>query len=99
MTEVAFVTFEWTHQKDEFVEKYARVPGVVAQPARAEELRLMMAMTKPKHFLPIHGEYRHLVAHSKIAASMGIPISNIHVIENNDVLELFDNFSSKTIRS
>ena len=67
--------------------------------ARAEELRLMMAMTKPKHFLPIHGEYRHLVAHSKIAASMGIPISNIHVIENNDVLELFDNFSSKTIRS
>ena len=67
--------------------------------ARAEELRLMMAITKPKHFLPIHGEYRHLVAHSKIAASMGIPISNIHVIENNDVLELFDNFSSKTIRS
>ena len=67
--------------------------------ARAEELRLMMAVTKPNHFLPIHGEYRHLVAHSKIAASMGISSDNIHVIENGDVLELSDPLSSKIIRS
>ena len=67
--------------------------------ARAEELRLMMAVTKPNHFLPIHGEYRHLVAHSKIAASMRIRTSNIHVIENGDVLELIDAISSKIIRS
>ena len=55
---------------------------------RSEELRLMIAMTKPQHFLPIHGEYRHLIAHSKIASSMGIPDNNIHVIENKTVLEL-----------
>ncbi len=52
-----------------------------------EELKLMLALTKPKYFLPVHGEYRHLHRHAKIAEDMGIPEENIFVMENGRVLE------------
>lgn len=53
-----------------------------------EELKLMMALTKPKYFMPIHGEYRHLYANKEIAEFMGIPSQNIFVSEVGRVLEI-----------
>ena len=53
-----------------------------------EEQKLVMALTKPKYFIPVHGEYRHLIAHSETARSMGIPKENIFKLENGKVLEM-----------
>jgi len=56
--------------------------------ASREELKMMLAMVKPKFFVPVHGEYRHLVAHAAIARSMGVAEDNAIVLEDGDVLEL-----------
>ena len=53
-----------------------------------EELKLMMALTRPKYFMPIHGEARHLYANKELAEFMGIPSSNIFVSEIGKVLEI-----------
>ena len=53
-----------------------------------EEQKLVIALTKPKFFIPVHGEYRHLIAHSETAKSMGIPKDNIFKLENGKVLEM-----------
>ena len=53
-----------------------------------EELKLLLSLVKPKFFVPIHGEYRHLSLHGDLAQSMGIPKANVFVLENGDVLEL-----------
>ncbi len=53
-----------------------------------EEIKLLMALTKPKYFMPIHGEYRHLYANKEIAEFMGIPSYNIFVSELGKVLEI-----------
>jgi ribonuclease J len=53
-----------------------------------EDQKLMLALTRPKFFLPVHGEHRMLVQHSKTAQSMGIPAENMVVIKNGDVVEL-----------
>lgn len=53
-----------------------------------EELKLMLALVKPKYFMPIHGEYRHLYAHKELAEFMGIPSSDIFVSEIGKVLEI-----------
>ena len=53
-----------------------------------EELKLMMALTKPKYFMPIHGEYRHLYANKELAEFMGIPSENIFISDVGKVLEL-----------
>ena len=53
-----------------------------------EELKLLLSLVKPKFFVPIHGEYRHLCLHADLARSMGIPKDNVFVLENGDVLEL-----------
>jgi len=53
-----------------------------------EELKLLLSLVKPKFFVPVHGEYRHLRLHANLAQSMGIPRDNIFVLENGDVLEL-----------
>ncbi|MDI6781770.1 MAG: ribonuclease J [bacterium] len=50
--------------------------------ASQEELKMMFIMVKPKYFIPIHGEYRHLVHHAKLAQKMGIPAKNIFIMEN-----------------
>ena len=55
--------------------------------ASREELKLMLALVKPRYFVPIHGEYRHLVAHARIANTVGVSQSNTFVIEDGDVLE------------
>jgi ribonuclease J len=53
-----------------------------------EELKLLMNLVKPKYFVPIHGEYRHLSLHARLAESVGIPKDNIFILEDGDVLEL-----------
>ncbi len=53
-----------------------------------EELKLMLALTKPKFFIPIHGEFRHLKQHAKLGENMGIPKEDIFIIENGNVVEL-----------
>lgn len=56
--------------------------------ARVEELKLIHALTKPKFFIPIHGEYRHLYHHVNLAVSMGMPRENTIIPELGDVIEL-----------
>jgi len=53
-----------------------------------EELKLMHALVKPKYFVPIHGEYRHLMQHKELAEFMGMSPSNIFVLNIGDVIEL-----------
>ena len=56
--------------------------------ARQEELKLILSLIKPKYFMPVHGEYVHLLSHRDIAVSLGIPKENIFVMNIGDVLEL-----------
>ena len=56
--------------------------------ASQEEQKLMLALTKPRFFVPVHGELRHLHAHGRLARQMGIPAENIFILENGAVLEL-----------
>ena len=56
-----------------------------------EEQRLMLALVKPKYFLPVHGEYRQLKAHAETAEEMGIDKDNIFMLTNGRVLELNEN--------
>ncbi len=68
---------------------YDRLADVhVSGHARQEELKLMLLTIKPKYFIPVHGEARHLHHHAKLAERMGIPESNIFIMENGRVLEL-----------
>ena len=53
-----------------------------------EELKLIMSLVKPKYFIPVHGEHRHLVLHKRLAEEMGIPGQNSFVLSNGSVLEL-----------
>ena len=53
-----------------------------------EELKLMLALTKPHYFMPIHGESRHLCAHRELALEMGVPSPNIFISEIGKVLEI-----------
>jgi ribonuclease J len=53
-----------------------------------EELKLLLSLVKPKFFVPVHGEYRHLCLHASLAQGMGIARDNIFVLENGDILEL-----------
>lgn len=53
-----------------------------------EEIKLIYALTKPKYAIPVHGEYRHLIAHGELAQGMGIPKENIFILSSGDVLEL-----------
>ena len=56
-----------------------------------EEIKMIYALTKPKYAVPVHGEYRFLVAHSALAQSIGIPKENVCVLNSGDVLELSEN--------
>jgi len=56
--------------------------------ASQEELKLLLSLVKPKFFMPVHGEYRHLSIHAKLAQSIGIPEENTFVMEDGDILEL-----------
>ncbi|MDH3956856.1 MAG: ribonuclease J, partial [Desulfobacteraceae bacterium] len=56
-----------------------------------EELKLMINLTRPKYFIPIHGEYRHLVLHSRLAEQVGIVKENILLAENGQIIEFDQN--------
>jgi len=55
--------------------------------AYQEELKLLQALVKPKFFVPVHGEYRHLIQHAQLAEKMGVPKENIFIADNGTVLE------------
>jgi ribonuclease J len=66
-----------------------------------EELKLMLTITKPRFFIPVHGEYRHLYRHAALAESIGIKKKNIFIPEIGKVIELGKKFSrfSETVPS
>ncbi|TSC66482.1 MAG: hypothetical protein CEO22_83 [Candidatus Berkelbacteria bacterium Gr01-1014_85] len=55
--------------------------------ANEEELKMIMAMMKPEYFLPIHGEFRHLVKHGRMAQRLGVDPGKIFILENGGVIE------------
>lgn len=68
---------------------YGRNQGIhVSGHGCQEDQKLMIALTRPKFFLPVHGEHRMLVQHAQTAQSMGIPADNMVIINNGDVVEL-----------
>ncbi len=58
--------------------------------AQADELKTLISLTRPEHFIPIHGEYRHLVANARLAGAMGVPDQRIALCEDGDVVTLSD---------
>jgi ribonuclease J len=68
---------------------YGRDSGVhVSGHASQEDLRMMLNLTRPRFFLPVHGEYRHQHIHRGLARESGIPEEDIFILENGDVLEI-----------
>ena len=68
---------------------YERANGVhVSGHASQEELKLMHHLVRPKFFMPVHGEYRHLVKHARLAESLGMDPKNIMIAQNGSVVEL-----------
>jgi len=65
-------------------------PVHVSGHARQEEMKLMLHLVKPQHFIPIHGELRHLKQHAALAQEVGIPAESIAVVENGQTIE-FEN--------
>jgi ribonuclease J len=65
-------------------------PVHVSGHASQEEMKLMMHLTQPKYFIPIHGELRQLTRHAALAAEVGIPRENISVIRNGQTVEFQD---------
>ena len=59
--------------------------------ARQEELKLIHTLLKPKYFIPVHGEYRHLHHHAELAKLLGMPEDNVVIAEIGDVIELDQN--------
>ncbi|MFQ5879152.1 MAG: ribonuclease J, partial [Dehalococcoidia bacterium] len=68
---------------------HSRIASVhVRGHAAQEELKLVLSLVRPRFFVPVHGEYRHLVAHSRLAQMMGVPKDSVFALEDGDVLEL-----------
>lgn len=67
---------------------YEKISNIhVSGHAFKEELKLMINLTKPEYFIPIHGEYRHLVLHSRLAEEVGIKKGKILLAENGQIIE------------
>ncbi len=68
---------------------YEKEAGVhVSGHASQEELKILLNLIRPRYFIPVHGEYRHLMKHAKLAESLGIPRSRIFVVENGQIIEV-----------
>jgi ribonuclease J len=68
---------------------YGRDQGIhVSGHGCQEDQKLMISLTKPRFFMPVHGEHRMLIKHSQTAQACGIPAENMVIIENGDVVEL-----------
>ncbi|MGI6721915.1 MAG: ribonuclease J [Anaerovoracaceae bacterium] len=89
---------------NKLIEKGARViysdiaETHVSGHACAEELKLIHSLIKPKFFMPVHGEVRHLVAHAKLAEDLGMNKDNIFLLENGDCLEV-NKRSAKVVKN
>ncbi|HEX7227944.1 MAG TPA: ribonuclease J [Candidatus Binatia bacterium] len=76
---------------------YEKVSEIhVSGHASQEELKTMLQLTRPRFFVPIHGEYRHLVRHQRLAQEVGVPESNCFILEDGDVLEITAQGAHKT---
>jgi ribonuclease J len=71
--------------------KNAHVSGHASQ----EELKLMLGLTRPKYFIPIHGEFRMLVQHGRLAVETGVEPENVFIIENGQPIEFFADGSAR----
>jgi ribonuclease J len=71
--------------------KRAHVSGHASQ----EELKLMLGLTKPKHFIPMHGEFRMLVQHGRLAIETGVLPENVFIIENGTPIEILPDGSAR----
>jgi len=68
---------------------YNRIADVhVRGHAAQEELKIVLTLVQPQYFVPVHGEYRHLVLHTRLAQSLGVPEENTFVMVDGDVLEI-----------
>ncbi|MCH7697975.1 MAG: ribonuclease J, partial [Chloroflexi bacterium] len=68
---------------------YNRIADVhVRGHAAQEELKIIHTLVRPKYFVPIHGEYRHMVLHGDLASSLGMPDENIFILTDGDVLDI-----------
>jgi ribonuclease J len=68
---------------------YEKVSDIhVSGHASQEELKTMLQLTRPRYFVPVHGEFRHLVRHRRLAQAVGLPDQNCFILEDGDVLEL-----------
>lgn len=75
---------------------YEKVSEIhVSGHASKEELKLMLNLVKPKYFMPVHGEFRHKIYHSRLAEKTGIPKSNIFILDDGEVLEISDGAVTK----
>ncbi len=70
---------------------YEKVSEIhVSGHASKEELKLMLNLVRPRYFVPVHGEYRHLSIHASLALKQGIPKENIFILDNGEVLEFHE---------
>ena len=68
---------------------YNRISNIhVRGHASREELKIIQGLVQPEYFVPIHGEYRHLVVHARLAESVGVPEGNAFIMTDGDVLEI-----------
>jgi ribonuclease J len=75
---------------------YGRDKGIhVSGHGCQEDQKLMLSLTRPKYFIPVHGEHRMLIKHSQTAQSTGIPAENMVIIDNGDIVELTENSIGK----
>jgi ribonuclease J len=81
------------HGAEVFYEKVSEIH--VSGHASKEELKLMLNLIRPKYFIPVHGEYRHLVYHAQLARKVNIPEENIFIIENGAVMEFTENSAKR----
>jgi ribonuclease J len=58
--------------------------------ASREELKLMLTLTRPRYFIPVHGEYRHLALHAELARSVGIPPEHVVAVDNGTMVAIDD---------
>ena len=56
--------------------------------ASQEELKMMLSIVRPQHFVPFHGERRHQHRHAQLAVEMGVPEQNVHILQNGDILRI-----------
>lgn len=91
---VARVINELSMKGAEVINQDTHVSGHACQ----EEIKLIYSLVKPKYAIPVHGEYRHLIAQAKVAEELGIPKENIFLLSSGDVLELNDEAAAVTGR-